>query len=232
MKQTIALILLMLIFLTGCGRTPVETEPVTAPPAQSKEFVMPNVIGMDWEEAKELLDRLGISYACDSEIDTDQVPEGAVAHSYPSAGAIFSADTVAVIARETDAEPIPEEIVTIDYAPEDYSLHPENYEEYLFADLEFGVDAIVTPMETVYGFRFYLLDSNIIFDGKFEIVEEYFTCEKLTPEKPFVTRIHIVGPGGPYYGISFVDEAGNNHHYVIYETGIDRLVFALYEYTP
>lgn len=112
--------------------------------------------------------------------------------------------------------------VEIDYAPEDYCLHPENYEVYEFADLEYGRDAIVIPDAKVYNFKFFTIDINSLYmNGEYVISEILHTCDAISPEKPFVTRIYIAGPGSTHYGVSFLDESGNQYSYVIFESGKD-----------
>ncbi|MBR6695262.1 MAG: PASTA domain-containing protein [Oscillospiraceae bacterium] len=66
-------------------------------PSEHGDIAMPNIIGMNCEEAKELLNNMNITY--DEEIlciDTDKVPEGNVAHCYPSPGNIVTNDPVKI----------------------------------------------------------------------------------------------------------------------------------------
>ena len=70
--------------------------------AEGNDMVMPDIIGMDYEEAKSLLENMGIQYNEGGGMDTDAVPEGAVAHCYPSAGNAVTEDTTVNIIKEID----------------------------------------------------------------------------------------------------------------------------------
>jgi len=72
-------------------------------PAEGDDAVMPDIIGMNYEEAKALLDSMGIQYDGGG-IDTDLVPEGTVAHCYPSPGNAVPDGYVVSIAKEIDAD--------------------------------------------------------------------------------------------------------------------------------
>ena len=71
-------------------------------PAEGDDVVMPDIIGMDYEEAKALLKSMGIKYNEGGGMDTDAVPEGTVAHCYPSPGNAVTEDTTVNIIKEMD----------------------------------------------------------------------------------------------------------------------------------
>lgn len=71
-------------------------------PAEDDDIVMPDIIGMNYEKAKELLESMGITYSEGGGMDTDAVPEGSVAHCYPSPGNAVLEDTVVSILKEID----------------------------------------------------------------------------------------------------------------------------------
>lgn len=119
-------------------------------------------------------------------------------------------------------DPIGSEIVKIEYAPDDYYDHPENYVIYHFEDEEYGYDAIIVPAAEVYDFRFFQIDTLAYYvDGNIDILATLFTADRLSPDKPFGTRIYYLGPGSNYYAVSFRDENGTQYGYVIVETGED-----------
>ena len=68
-------------------------------PAEGDDLAMPDIIGMDWEEAKALLESMGIAYEEGGGIVSDTVPAGTVAHCYPSAGNAVTEDTTVVILK-------------------------------------------------------------------------------------------------------------------------------------
>lgn len=112
--------------------------------------------------------------------------------------------------------------IEIDFAPEEYYLNPENYEVYHFEGLEYGSDIILIPNTEIHDFKFFLLDVEYqLSNVEYKISEILYTSNDISLDKPFVTRIYIAGPGGPYYGVSFLDEYGNQYSYVIYESGED-----------
>ena len=57
-----------------------------------------------------------------------------------------------------------------------------------------------------------------LIESKFEIQEVLFSKDKISSQKPFVVKIGINGPGGPYHGISYIDENGNEKKFVIMES--------------
>lgn len=119
-------------------------------------------------------------------------------------------------------ETVPDSIIEIGFAPEDYYISPENYDVYHFEGLEYGSDVILIPNAEIYDFEFFLLDAESLFmNEEYKIAEILHTSEVISPSKPFITRIYVAGPGGPYYGVSFFDELGNQYSYVIYESGAD-----------
>ena len=73
-------------------------------PAEETDIVMPDIIGMDYNEAKKLLDSMGIQYNDGGGMDTDKVPEGTVAHCYPSPGNAISNGDVVNIVEEIEVE--------------------------------------------------------------------------------------------------------------------------------
>lgn len=120
---------------------------------------------------------------------------------------------------ETDTAPSGN-IVEIDFAPEDYYVNPKNYEVYHFEDLEYGYDIILNPSTEIYDFEFFSIDPESLFsNGEYKISEILHTCNMISPNKPFVTRIYMLGPGSQHYGVSFCDAFGNQYRYVIFESG-------------
>ncbi len=71
-------------------------------PAEADDTTMPDIIGMDYEEAKSLLKSIGIQYNESGGMDTDAVPEGSVAHCNPSPGNAVTEDTTVNIIKEID----------------------------------------------------------------------------------------------------------------------------------
>ena len=112
--------------------------------------------------------------------------------------------------------------IELTLAPDDYYLYPENFEIYHSSNTEYGENVILTPQTEIHNFKFFVLDGEkLLNNNQFIILETLFTCDSLTSTKPFVTTIYYEGPLGPYYGISYEDESGNQHNFVIYESGMD-----------
>lgn len=110
----------------------------------------------------------------------------------------------------------------INFAPQDYHENPEKYKVYTFENLQYGDDVIIIPQNEVYNFRFFSFDTDIFTqDLLFAESETLYTTETLSSEKPFVTRIHIVGPGGPHHGVSYIDSDGIYHSFIIVQSGKD-----------
>ncbi len=109
--------------------------------------------------------------------------------------------------------------ISVAEASDDYYARPENYEVYSRDDLEFGSDIVLRPDTEVRNFKFFKInDEKYIAESKFEIQEVLFSKDKISSQKPFVVKIGINGPGGPYHGISYIDENGIEKKFVIMES--------------
>lgn len=71
-------------------------------PAEGNDMAMPDIIGMDYEEAKSLLEGMGIQYNEGGGVDRDTVPNGSVAYCYPLPGKALTKETRVNIMKEID----------------------------------------------------------------------------------------------------------------------------------
>lgn len=119
-------------------------------------------------------------------------------------------------AQQTDAK------MRIELAPNGCYNNTERFEIYHFEDLEYGDDVIFNPTSQLYNFKFFSIDGQkLIFNDECVITSTLFTKDKITPEKPFLTRIYNPNYSIPYFGISFTDEIGMEYKYYIRQSGFD-----------
>lgn len=105
--------------------------------------------------------------------------------------------------------------VVIGYAFEEQFQQHDKYVVYPGSDAEFYCDIMITPSTEVSNFTLFLLDADKLFnENVYEITEILFSCDTLSPDKPFVTRKEN---DGPEYGISYIDASGQQHRYLLVE---------------
>lgn len=112
--------------------------------------------------------------------------------------------------------------VELKMASEEVNLSPHEYKIYYPNDLEYGENIILTPNTEISNFKFFVLDGEKLFNNdQYVISEILYTSAILDHDKPFATRIYYEGYFSSPYGISYEDMYGEQHNFVIYESGED-----------
>ncbi len=82
-----------------------------------------------------------------------------------------------------------------------------------------GICLVISPKATVYAFTFVGVEAGWTEAGpEYSIIEEQYTVEELTPDRPFLVKMLFVGMM-PTYGVVFEDEHGCERLYTINAKG-------------
>jgi hypothetical protein len=236
MKRRICLALLLSLLLCACGGKPAET---TAPPesaAPAGTTVPPQTTLPPETTAPAAAFE---SYTVKLTQEDTPIYAGP-AFRYGTAELIYEPGVFTIVEEATDAdgnlwgklksgagwlcltEPALAPIHA-DYAEESFN----GYHAYWSGDTDYITSIGFTANETLTDVSFTLLDW---FErGEYQVHEELFTIETMTPEQPFLAQVTFWGDMTTY-GISFTDESGELRCYYLMISGKDgSLICAEYE---
>ena len=108
---------------------------------------------------------------------------------------------------------------------EDVKGKYKNYKRYELESDEPEARVFLIPSKAVRDFKLIELtfksgddEGNIVYDKKV-----LYQTKTLTPKKPLLADVHMFGTI-PNLGISYVDDSGRTHKYIVYQSGKDGSV--------